>query len=313
MPGDLAQATWRALGTDTHLLVVDGDLRRARTAVEAVLADVDRTYSRFRPDSELVDVNGHAGEIVALSPLLARAVGAAIRAASLTGGLCDPTVGRALIRIGYDGDFAVISRRSEPIELRLERVPGWRTLDFDASAGTLRAPQGVEIDLGSTGKALAADIAAAAAVEAMDGGGALVSLGGDVSIAGATPADGWTVRAADDSAMRPGRAIPGRPSEVIAVRDGGVATSSTTVRSWRRATVVVHHLIDPRTGLPARSPWRTVSVAAGSCVDANAASTAALIRGDDAPGWLDELGLAARFVAADGTVVRVGGWPEPLS
>jgi thiamine biosynthesis lipoprotein ApbE len=61
------QATWRALGTDTHLLVVDGELRRAREAVEAVLAHVDRTYSRFRPDSELMELNRHAGETVALS------------------------------------------------------------------------------------------------------------------------------------------------------------------------------------------------------------------------------------------------------
>jgi thiamine biosynthesis lipoprotein len=75
--------------------------------------------------------------------------------------------------------------------------------------------------------------------------------------------------------------------------------------------VVVHHLIDPRTGLPARSPWRTVSVAAATCVDANAAATAALIRGENGPAWLERIGLAGRLVADDGRVVRVGGWPMP--
>ena len=308
-----SQASWQALGTTADLLVVDGDLDPARAAVEAVLADVDLAYSRFRPDSELMALNRHAGETVALSPLLAQAIGTAIRAASLTDGLCDPTIGRALIRIGYDDDFAVIATRSEPIQLRLERVPGWRTLDFDTGAGTIRTPPGVEIDLGSTGKALAADLAAAAAVDAMGGGGALVSLGGDIATAGTPPAEGWDIRVADDSATPPDAEIADDQADVITIRGGAIATSSTTVRWWRRGTITVHHLIDPRTGLPAQSPWRTVSVAAATCVDANAAATAALIRGDDAPAWLESLGLAARFVAADGAVVRVGGWPEPVS
>ncbi|HEX2625691.1 MAG TPA: FAD:protein FMN transferase, partial [Candidatus Limnocylindrales bacterium] len=174
------------------------------------------------------------------------------------------------------------------------------------TARTIRVPAGVELDLGSTGKALAADLAAKAAVEAMGRGGVLVSLGGDLAIAGDVPEGGWPILAADDSST-----APRRSGEIIAIRGGAMATSSTTVRTWRRASVVVHHLIDPRTGIPARSPWRTVSVTAATCVDANAAATAALIRGDDGPAWLDGLGLAARFVSIAGAVVRVGGWPAP--
>jgi thiamine biosynthesis lipoprotein len=310
--------SWRALGTHADLLVT-GDLDRARTAVEAVLADVDGTYSRFRADSELMAVNRHAGETVALSPLLARAIAAAIRAAEVTEGLCDPTIGQALLRIGYDADFALIAASSAPIELRLERAPGWRTLRFDPEARTLMAPRGVSIDLGSTGKALAADLAAEAAVAAMAGDaggareGALVSLGGDLAIAGAVPDDGWQVRIAEDSTLPPDAIVPGEPAEVVTIRGGAIATSSTTVRQWRRGRIDVHHLIDPRTGLPARSPWRTVSVAAATCVDANAAATAALIRGEDGPAWLDGLGLAARFVDTHGRIVRVAGWPEPAA
>jgi thiamine biosynthesis lipoprotein ApbE len=311
---DIRSASWRALGTHADLLVT-GDLGRARAAVESILADVDATYSRFRPDSELMELNRRAGETVALSPLLARAMGAAIRAAELTDGLCDPTIGQALLRIGYDDDFSVIAASGAPIELRLERAPGWRTLRFAAEARTFQAPQGVSIDLGSTGKALAADLAAEAAVAAMDGGhgaggGALVSLGGDLAIAGAVPVDGWSVRIAEDSSLPPDAIVPGQPAEVVTVREGAIATSSTMVRQWRRGRVAVHHLIDPRTGLPARSPWRTVSVAAATCVDANAAATAALIRGEDGPAWLDRLGLASRFVRASGRVVRAAGWPE---
>jgi thiamine biosynthesis lipoprotein ApbE len=297
---------WRALGTHVDLLVHHGDARRARAAVERVLADVDATYSRFRPDSELVALNARAGSTVGLSPLLTQAIEAAIRAARQTDGLCDPTIGRALIRIGYDTDFATVAGGTDPIDLRVQRVPGWQTLRLDPAARTLRVPAGVELDLGSTGKALAADLAAAAALRSMGQGGVLVSIGGDLAIAGEAPADGWPILVADDSATE-----STRDGEVIAMREGAVATSSTTVRTWRRASVMVHHLIDPRTGLPAHSPWRTVSVAAATCVDANAAATAALIRGADAPAWLDGLGLAARLVAVGGEVVRVGGWPAP--
>src|ERR1041385_3196928 len=152
--------SWRALGTNADLVVTGGDIDRAREAVEAVLSDVDATYSRFRPDSELMELNRRAGETVALSPLMACAIGAAIRAAEATDGLCDPTIGKSLLRLGYDDDFAVIAAGTGPIELRLERAPGWRTLRFDADARTLRAPRGVTLDLGSTGKALASDLAA---------------------------------------------------------------------------------------------------------------------------------------------------------
>ena len=76
---------------------------------------------------------------------------------------------------------------------------------------------------------------------------------------------------------------------------------------------MLHHILDPRTGLPAEPVWRTVSVAAGSCVDANAASTAAVIRGRRALGWLAQLGLPARLVDATGVVFTVAGWPDEAS
>jgi FAD:protein FMN transferase len=301
-------ASWSALGTHADLIVTGGDLGAACSAVKAVLDDVDRTYSRFRIDSELVELNARAGQMVRLSPLLAAAVDAALRAALLTDGLSDPTVGAALRRIGYDGDFAAIQKRSDRIELWLEPVPGWRRVHLDRSRQELRAPEGVELDLGSIGKAYAADLAAAAALEAMGDGGALVSLGGDIAMAGEAPEGGWRILAAEDSTVP-----PDNPGEVIALTVGAVATSSTTVRRWQRGGVALHHIVDPRTGLPAESPWRTVTAVATTCVDANAAATAALIRGKAGPGWLSELCLPARFVGLDGTVVRVGGWPDPAA
>jgi thiamine biosynthesis lipoprotein len=166
-------------------------------------------------------------------------------------------------------------------------------------------PEGVELDYGATAKALAADIASATAAETLDGG-VLVSIGGDISTAGPPPPDGWPVRVCDDHG-----ASDGEPGQTIALHCGGLATSSTTVRRWTRGDSEVHHILDPSSGRPVDVHWRTVSVTAASCVDANIASTTAIIRGERAPAWLEQLRLPARLVAPDGSVTLAGGWPEP--
>jgi thiamine biosynthesis lipoprotein len=306
----LAQADWRAIGTGVRLLVLDGDLDAARRAVEDVLARVDLAYSRFRPDSELMALHARRGAPVPVSPLLARAIGGALDAARRSGGAVDPTVGRALRVVGYDADFELLASRTRPIELRVAPVPGWTAVTFDRAAATVRLPAAVELDLGSTGKGLAADLAAEAALDAAGpGAGVLVSLGGDLATAGRAPEGGWRILATDDS-----RTPSDAPGEVVAIERGALATSSTTVRRWRVADgVTAHHIIDPRTGLPADTGWRTATVVADTCEAANAASTAAIVLGADAPAWLEAAGLPARLVAVDGSVVRLGGWPEPTA
>jgi thiamine biosynthesis lipoprotein len=129
----------------------------------------------------------------------------------------------------------------------------------------------------------------------------LVSLGGDIAIAGAPPDDGWRVRVTDDH--RAGVAAPG---QWITLRSGGLASSSTTARRWG----AFHHLLDPGTGLPTAGAWRTASVTAGSCLDANIASTAAIVRGTRAVQWLESLGLPSRLVGEDGSVRHLAGWPS---
>jgi thiamine biosynthesis lipoprotein len=187
---------------------------------------------------------------------------------------------------------------------------------FDAHARTVRVPPGVELDLGSTGKGLAADLAAAAALTASAAvasgatgheTGVLVSLGGDIATAGRVPDGGWRILLAEDS-----NAPSDGEGEVVAIQRGAVATSSTTVRRWGAAGgVTAHHIIDPRTGLPADTPWRTATIVAATCEEANAASTAAIVLGAAAPAWIEAAGLPARLVANDGSVVRLGGWPDP--
>ena len=115
------------------------------------------------------------------------------------------------------------------------------------------------------------------------------------------------------AASAAGRAAPGSgrsAGQVVRLAAGALATSSIMCRQWRRGGRTLHHIVDPRTGLPAAGPWRTVSVAAANCAEANAASTAAIVAGDQAPAWLAGQGLPARLVARDGSVRFVAGWPE---
>ncbi len=304
----LATADWHAIGTGVRLVVSDGDLAVARAAVERVLGEVDLAYTRFRPDSELVALNAARGRRVRVSPLLARALAGSLEAARATGGAVDPTVGRALRITGYDADFDQIAGTTRALALKAAPVPGWSVVAFDAAASTVSVPTDVELDLGSTGKGLASDLCAAAALEAVGAdAGVLVSLGGDVAVAGKAPEGGWRILMAEDS-----RSDPDGPGEVVAIERGGLATSSTTVRRWSTSDgVTVHHIVDPRTGLPADTLWRTATVVAATCEAANAASTACIVLGAAALDWLASAGLPARLVAQDGAIVRVGGWPEP--
>jgi len=324
--------TFSVFGTTAALLVSEPDrLDDARALADAELAAVDLACSRFRPDSELSRLNGSGGAVTGISELFAELIQAALRAARLTDGDVDPTCGHALAEIGYDRDFTVLQAAglqtagaTSPLSRRpSRRVPGWRSVRLDRSRLLAQLTNGAQLDLGATAKAWAAD-RCAGIIAAKTGSGVLVSLGGDIAVAGAPPADrgeveraewrgsgrwvgggGWSVRVTDDHA-----AGPDAPGQTVTIRSGGLATSSTTVRTWAVGGQRVHHIINPATGQPAVSCWRTVSVAAGSCVDANTASTAAIIRSEAALSWLENAGLPARLVREDGSVETTAGWPS---
>jgi thiamine biosynthesis lipoprotein ApbE len=309
--GECAIASWQALGTAVVLCVTDSSaLQRARAAVEAELSRVDRTCSRFREDSDLSRVNIHAEQPVRVDPLLVAALEVALRAARLTDGDVDPTLGRALELAGYDRDWQALCggaqqpQRQHRPEVVVSRVPAWPKVRVDRVRATARVPRGTKLDLGATAKAWAADRAAAAAAAA-GGCGALVSIGGDIATCGRGPAQGWLIHVTDDH-----RSHPSSPGQTVRVHTGGLATSSTAVRRWKQAGQSMHHVIDPHTAAPVRDTWRTVSVAAADCTQANIAATAAIVRGARAARWLAQLGLPARLAAWDGSVHRVGGWPR---
>src|SRR5262249_53641067 len=220
-------------------------------------------------DSDLSRLNAGRGHPVAVSPRLIDELGAALRAARLTDGAVDPTVGKALVGLGYDRDFPLVATANRGPTVSFAPVAGWRCVALDARKRVARLPTGVVVDLGATAKARCADLAATAAA-ARAGCGVLVSLGGDVAVAGAPPEGGWKIRVTDDASAEP--SAPGQtiePGQTIVIEAGGLATSGVTVRTWRRGNLDLHHVIDPRSGRPAAVVWRTVSVAAGSCTDAN--------------------------------------------
>lgn len=301
----VATHEWNLWSTQARLVVTDrACLPEAVVLATALLDEVELAASRFRGDSELRQLPARlvaSGGQVRVSPMLDRLVAAALEAAATTDGTVDPTLGTALADLGYDRDF----RRLPAVDDRavvVRRVPGWRSVRL--VDGRLSVPAGVELDLGATAKAVAADLVAQRVAERL-GTGVLVSLGGDIATAGVAPAGGWqvTVRDGEDE-----------PAAHVALPAGSaIATSSTIRRTWQRAGHTVHHILDPQTRLPAAPVWRTVSVATDTCAAANAASTAVVVKGAAGLTWLRERGLTARLVDDAGRVHRVGGWPSERS
>jgi thiamine biosynthesis lipoprotein len=269
-------------GTATLLVTDPERLQHARRAVDQVIAEIDAACSSYRGDSELARVNTAGGRPVPVSATFHAVLWTALHAAEKTRGLVDPTVG------SHQAD--------------------WRSVRVDEPPGTVTLPAGATLDFGTIGKAFAADRAAELAAGRAQCG-VLLALGGDIAVAGPVPARGWPVRVTDDHGHTSGGALP--PGQDIVLRvPGGLATSSLAVRTRTlRGGRVLTHIVDPRTRLPVRGPWRTVSVAAGTCVDANTATTAAIVRGYEARDWLAVQGLPGRLVHTDGWTTSVGGWP----
>jgi len=298
-------AAWTALGTLVQLAVTDPERTDAATDLAGrVLDEVDRACSRFRPDSDLQRANAAAGRWTTVDPVLVGAVRAALWAAETSDGLVDPCLGRLVVAAGYDRTFAEVRSSSDPVALPLPLAgDAWRRIEVEP--GRVRVPEGVALDLGATGKAFAADLVALTVAERLDLG-VVVSVGGDVRAADpqGRPLD-WPVDVAPDRAAL---ADPDTPVCRVVLSSGGLATSSVTARRWVRGGRTWHHVLDPRTGEPALAHWRAATAYGRSAAAANMATTAALVLGPAAPAWLERAGIAARLVAADGTLVHTPAW-----
>jgi thiamine biosynthesis lipoprotein len=303
----LTTRSFRAIGTTATVVVQDpAGADAAQRILVTELEAIDLACSRFREDSELQTVHANAGHTVEVGGLLFEALEVALHAADRTGGAVDPTIGNALAALGYDADLDEVTSRPATPPPALGPVAGYMHVQLNPRVRSVRIPRGVRLDLGSTAKALAADRAAARIADEIRGG-ALVSLGGDVAVAGPPPAGGWTVGIARESST-PAEQV----DQVVAIRQGGLASSATSVRSWRAGDREVHHIVDPRTGDCVEPYWVLVSATGSSCVEANVVTTAAIVWGERALAELSGFDQSMRLVRFDGRVTALNGWPpEP--
>lgn len=272
---------FRSMGCD---VVVAGATAAESAEIALLFARRDRIFSRFVPGSQLNVANAYAGRPTLVSPEFAAMVDLALAAAEQTRGLVDPTLGVALEAAGYDRDFAALPPDAGPADPAApSRLRGVRL-----HGRLLELPAGVRLDLNGVVKARTVDDALA-----LLGGDGYVSAGGDLAGRG-----GVSV------------ALPG--GDAVQLVEGGLATSGTDRRRWRRAGALQHHLIDPATGRPAVSLWKQVTVCGGTCLAADVAAKAAFLLGGDGPDWLDENGLPGRFLTAGGETVTNASWRRSL-
>jgi thiamine biosynthesis lipoprotein len=297
-------ARFRAMNTDVSFIAPGNGGSEFEQAVEVArqtFEEVEASLSRFRPDSELCALNRAAGSPFRASPLLLRAVSLAVDAAKATDGIFDPSVLPALEAAGYDRSFEQLTRGAVSV-LAPPPVRDYRAIRLDFSTSTIALDVGQRIDLGGIGKGMAVDLALGATANLPD---RCINAGGDVAVRGAASAgEGWTIEL-EDSGDLPGGEAP----LSITIADSGVATSTITRRSWKRGASQYHHLIDPRTGLPSTSPFRTVTAVARSCVEADVAAKTALLLGEDGLAFLDSQGMHGFAVRRDGSAAATSHWP----
>ena len=309
---------FRVMGTYGEVIVVGGPDGLASRA-ERRLAELERRWSRFRPDSELSRLNLAGGAPCVVSPDTVALVEAMRTAWTATRGRFDPTLHDDLVRLGYGvgweagtlaGEWSSVGEPSASLtrpDIRTEES-GCAGIEIAARAGIVRLPPWVRLDPGGLGKGLAADLVAA---EALEGGadGVLVNVGGDLRVAGTPPRNasaspvgrqpGWLITVEDPA--------PGRdPIAEIELLEGGIATTTSARRRWTTADGhVVHHVLDPATRRPAESSRVQATVLAGSAWWAEVLATVAFL-----DGRLDEPHAAALLVDDRGAVSTLGDAPR---
>ncbi len=297
---DINTARFDALGTEIVVSVTDVIyLGMVLEYTHQCIDDIDRTFSRFRSDSELERLHRDGGRTHSASPLFIELLSLALNAARSTGGLFDPTIRDALEAAGYDRSIELIESGGPGGEREYLPAGRWQEIEFDERRGDVRIPDGVRLDFGGIGKGFAVDYTLRG-LPPVDCG-VLISAGGDLAVAGPAPDGGWicdiesTTQADAD--------------ETVMLESGAIATSGLGRRTWMRDGNALHHLIDPMSGKPAHSPWTFVTVIAGTCVAADVAAKTAFLKGVAGPDWIESIGIAGRFRALDGSITRTTRWP----
>ena len=288
---------FRAMASAGLVQLVDGDLNLAQRA-ERRAQDLEARWSRFLPTSDVSRLNRAGGAEVRVTPETIELVRAMTRAWELTERRYDPTVLPLLVALGYQRSVEDLERRTllDPDATPLGDL---HAIEIDAGRSTVALPRGMALDPGGIGKGLAADMIAAELIA--DGArGALVSIGGDLGVAGRAPDEGWlvVVEAPDD---------PDRALVTLAIDHGGIATSSTLSRRWATTDATAgatHHLIDPGSGRASSTDLWAVTVIAGSGMEAEAIATEALLAGSSGLGVvLDRHGVDGVAVTDQGALL----------
>lgn len=286
--------SFAAMGTRFELLLEAPAGARAVASLAIAASDVQRLealLSRFRPDSELSRLNA-AGRLAVGDDLL-RLTQLALAARERTHGRFDPTVHNALAAAGYDRSFELV-RAGSPEGRARDLSPCGGGVTIDAAAGVVELEPGYALDLGGIAKGYAADSACRLLAAA---GPCLVSAGGDIAASGPPAAGNWPVGV--ETACGP---------LILALTEGGLATSGTDGRRWRRNGREFHHLIDPRTSRSAETDLLRVTVAAAAAVDAEVDAKTLLLAGErSARAAAERRDLQAVLITIDGRTLLTGG------
>jgi thiamine biosynthesis lipoprotein len=238
------------------------------------LRQLEQTWSRFLPDSELNRLQEWRGGWLECSDDLVAALQWCRRMHTETHGLFDPSIRTSLERLGYDRTFAEIVEQSARDSGSSSPNPAPGLDGLEISGTWVRLAPGLSIDLGGIGKGLAADLVADELI-ANGANSAYVSLGGDIHTAG-EPVDenGWQV-----PLLHP---VTGDSIAHHALYSGALVMSTVAIRQWTRDGAQHHHIVDPRSGRSADTDLVAVAVADHSAARGEALAKAAIIAGESA-------------------------------
>ena len=298
---------FRAMNTSVMLAAEGEGAIPGMYAAKTFIDECEQRFSRFLPASELSDLNRSAGEWIQISPDLMEMLKLSLKYHHTTNGLFDPSILSDLKKIGYDRSMDEIRANrgaaATPGSTRTSR-PAFEAIQLDLASHRVRLPRDMEIDLGGIAKGWIVEKAARLLHQYVDICG--VSAGGDILFIG-RPLDGmdWDVYLED----------PRSPAQTLAklhIPSGAVATSSIMKRTWSQGQKVRHHLIDPRTGEPARTDWLSVTVITSSIIEAEVYAKAILIGGEKELPHLLKTGQDLTFISIDldGTVSGSPGYKE---
>ena len=301
-PAGMRREEFRAMGTTISMLLPENQEEMGAEIVRTLFSDWEQALSRFLPESELSLLNQQAGTPVAVSNLLYEVLATALTAAQVTEGVYDPAMLEQLEELGYDRNFDDLpANRFDPI---IPGEPGgrWRGIKVDPIRRQVTLPAGIKLDFGGIAKGMAVD-ATLEKLYQSNISSALVNAGGDLSVLGLPSSDNqWLV------------AVPGQKQYwTIPLHHGAIATSGIAHRHWQQGNILRHHILDPRTGLPAQSDLWSVTVVADRCEQAEVAAKVAFILGSKSgANFLRKHHIAGLLVHEDGAWETVEPWPIDL-